>query len=45
MLVAMHLVINSTVFGTLHLLARLVASVIELVNLKCDCVWLSFKLM
>ena len=46
MLVAMHLVkFNSTVFGTWHKLARLVARVIELVNLKCDSVWLSFKLM
>ena len=44
-LVAMHYVkFNSTVFGTWQLLAKLVASVIELVNLKFDR-WLSFKLM
>ena len=44
MLVAMHLVkFNSTEYlvSTWHWFA----SVIELVNLKCDSVWLSFKLM
>ena len=36
MLVAMHFVkFNSTVFCTWHQLARLVSSVIELVNLVC----------
>ena len=36
---------NSTVFDTWHKLAGLVASVIELVNLKCGSVWRSFKVM